>query len=98
MLGPERGEPDSAPMSRSPMASALTPTEMEDLLVTLLAGATAKDAEHWRKAIGAVERLPLATNVRSNWRVTPKAGKRDLDTIAKAAEVVRAEHPYVIKI
>ena len=74
-----------------------TPDQLRELLVTLLSGATGKPAAHWRSALGEVEMLPLATNVLSNWRISPKAGKRDLAAIAQAVELVRAQHPYVAR-
>lgn len=79
------------------MATVMTPAEMADLLATLLEGAAGGTHDHWLKALGPVEHLPIHTNVRCNWRVEPKAGKRDLAAIKCAIEIVRAEHPYVTR-
>ena len=78
------------------MALTITPAEMLALLATVLAGATDEPAEHWQAKIGAVEKLPLAINVRCNWTIAPTGSKRELEAIGKAAEVVRAEYPYVV--
>jgi hypothetical protein len=78
------------------MASVMTPDQMADLLATLLEGAAGGTHEHWLKVLGPVEQLPTHLNIRCNWRVHPKAGKRDLAAIKEAIEIVRAEHPYVV--
>lgn len=75
----------------------MTPSQMRDLLATLLEGAAGKSADHWRKAIGEIEELrPIHSYVRGNWRVQPRGTKKDLDAIQKAVDVVRQEHPYVL--
>ena len=49
----------------------------------------------WVKCVGPVEKLPIATDTRCDWRVEPNSKPGELDVIARAVEVVRAEHPYV---
>ena len=49
----------------------LTGTEIQDLLVEMLAGAAGGNPERWRELVGEVELLPLATNPEGNWRVKP---------------------------
>lgn len=78
------------------MASIMTTAEMKDLLATLLEGAAGSTADHWRKALGPVEKLPTHLAVRCNWRVSPKGSKKDLAAIKHAIEIVQAEHPYVV--
>ncbi|MDB5575593.1 MAG: hypothetical protein JWR80_769 [Bradyrhizobium sp.] len=72
-----------------------TPNELADILAIMLAGAAGGTKAKWRKIIGTVEKLPTWANVRSNWRVYPKASPADLATIGKAVEIARAAHPYV---
>jgi hypothetical protein len=74
-----------------------TTDELRETLVAILTGAAGGSVEKWRKAVGEVTYLPLAANVRSNWSIEPQGSARDRETIAKAAEVVRAEHPYVTR-
>ena len=74
-----------------------TPEEMADLLATLLVGAAGGTKEAWAEKIGDVEKLPIALNVRSNWQVLPKGRAADKAAIAKAVDVVRAQHPYVAR-
>lgn len=73
-----------------------TPDELRDLLALVLAGAAGGEETHWREIIGPVEKLPLATNVLSNWRVSPVGTKAERETIDHAVEIVRGEHPYVV--
>lgn len=72
-----------------------TPAELHDVLVTIIVGTAGGVAQDWSTAIGEVEKLPIATNVRSNWRVRPTGSKAQLGVIRRAVEVVRAAHPYV---
>lgn len=77
------------------MADPLTPTELRDLLATLLSGAAGKDEATWREKVGPVEKRPILENIASNWRVMPTGTGADVAAIGKAVEVVRAAHPYV---
>lgn len=78
------------------MASAVqTPAEMRELLVTIIVGTTGGEAEAWRAAVGDVQKLPIAANVCSNWRVRPGGTKAQEGVIRRAVEIVRAAHPYV---
>ena len=72
-----------------------SPAELADLLLTVIAGAAGGDERRWRKAIGPVTKLPIATNVRSNWRVSPEGSTAEIGVIRRAVEIVRAAHPYV---
>lgn len=72
-----------------------TPAEMRELLVTIIVGTAGGDAEAWRSAVGDVQKLPIASNVRSNWRVKPGGTKAQKGVIRRAVEIVRAAHPYV---
>ncbi len=72
-----------------------SPAELADLLVTVVAGAAGGDARRWREVIGTVTKLPIASNVRSNWRVTPEGSAAERGVIRRAVEIVRAAHPYV---
>ena len=69
--------------------------ELSDVLATILAGAAGGSKATWVKRVGPVEKLPIATNARCNWRVRPRAKPDELDVIDRAVEIVRAEHPYV---
>jgi hypothetical protein len=73
-----------------------SPAELRDLIVHLLAGATGKPEKHWRKVVGDVEGLPLAFNIKCNWRVTPKGSAADLGAVEAALDIVRKAHPYVV--
>jgi hypothetical protein len=74
-----------------------TPDELADLLTTLLAGAAGGTKESWATKIGVIEKLPIATNVRSNWKITPTGRAADKKAIGQAVGVVRAQHPYVAR-
>ncbi|GAA0661301.1 hypothetical protein FHT00_002708 [Sphingomonas insulae] len=71
------------------------PEELGDLLATLLTGAAGGTKEVWATKVGVVEKLPIATNVRSNWQVTPSGRADDKKAISQAVDIVRAQHPYV---
>ncbi|WP_260598865.1 hypothetical protein [Sphingomonas endolithica] len=72
-----------------------TPSTPRDILAEILTGAAGSKAAKWRKAVGEVEKLSLAFNIRTNWAIHPTGSPADLAAIDKAAEVVRAAHPYV---
>jgi hypothetical protein len=71
----------------------LTATELQNLLIEILAGAAGGKPERWRELIGEVEILPSATNPRCNWRVKPMGKNNEVDAIDMAAGIVRQEHP-----
>ncbi|MGR6331044.1 hypothetical protein ACU5AX_18450 [Sphingomonas sp. XXL09] len=80
------------------MANHDAPEDTDDiraLLAHLLAGVTGKPEAHWAKLIGEVTALPIVFDPQSNWRIDPSGTKKEIEAIAKAAEVVRQAHPYV---
>lgn len=77
------------------MGQTLTPDQLSDLIAELLAGVAGQSREHWRDAIGSVEKHPLWSHTRSNWTVRPRARKCDREAIAHAVKIVREAHPYV---
>jgi len=77
------------------MGSVMTPEAMREFLATLLQGAAGETRDHWERAIGPVEKLPIHLNLHCNWRIRPKASKRDMRAIEHAVALVRTEHPYV---
>jgi hypothetical protein len=44
--------------------------------------------------MGEVSLHPLSTHPRSNWTIAPLGSAGDRETIAKAVEIIQAEHPY----
>jgi hypothetical protein len=72
-----------------------TPDELRDLLTTVITGVTGGSDTQWRQAIGPVTKLPISTNARCNWRVSPRGSAAELGVIRHAVEIVRAAHPYV---
>jgi hypothetical protein len=77
------------------MTAVPTPDGLRNMLVEILTGAAGETEDHWRNALGLVEKLPVAMNVRSNWRVAPTGNRTDLATIERAVAIVREAHPYV---
>ena len=73
----------------------MTSTEIGDLLATVIAGVAGGTKAGWRKAIGPIEKLPTWRYVRFNWRITPQVQPPEREIIERAAELVRAEHPYI---
>ncbi len=73
----------------------LTPAQLRDLLVTVIAGVKEEPEAKWRKIVGDVEKLPLAYNVQSNWRVTPAGTPAQRKVVEQCVDIVRGEHPYV---
>ena len=93
-------ELDSGGVTLLSMATAaaitfLSSGELADLLATVIQGVAGGTKAGWRKAIGPVERLPTWQYVRFNWRVNPTGSPAQRETIKRAVEVVRAEHPYI---
>ncbi len=77
------------------MAGVHTPEELRDLLLKVIVGAAGGDEAKWRKALGDVEKMPIATNAQSNWAAHPTGTKAQKAVIAKAVELVREQHRYV---
>ena len=77
------------------MVEILTPDELQALLAKLLAGVAGGSEATWKRKLGPVTKLPIHTNIRSNWAIEPTGKAADLEAIAKAADVVRGAHPYV---
>lgn len=73
----------------------LSPDQLRDLLVTVIAGVKSEPEAKWRKIVGDVEKLSLAWNVQSNWRVTPTGTAAQRKVVEQCVDIVRAEHPYV---
>lgn len=78
------------------MTIQVSGTDIANTLARMLAGAVGRDQAHWLGLIGPVEWLPVATSVKSNWRISPIATGDDLSAIVAAAELLRTEHPYVV--
>lgn len=78
------------------MAEILTPAQLQELLATVLEGACGETRRHWIEALGPVEKLPLHSYPRCNWRLHPSGRAKDVRAIEHAAEIVRQEHPYVL--
>jgi hypothetical protein len=77
------------------MPGVHTPEELRDLLLELIVGAAGGDEAKWRKALGEVEKLPIAFNAQSNWAVHPTGTKAQKAVIVKAIDLVREQHRYV---
>lgn len=71
------------------------PAELAKLLVAVIIASADGDESRWREALGPVTKSSVATNVRSNWRVSPTGSKSEIGIIRRAVEIVRAAHPYV---
>jgi hypothetical protein len=94
----ERGQCDE-PQDSSTAKNAETPSPegLRDLLAHILAGAVGGSEAKWRGLIGEAEALPIVFHPRSNWRITPSGTAAELESIEKAAHLVRDAHPYVAK-
>jgi hypothetical protein len=77
------------------VAEVHTPEELRDILIEVIVGAAGGDEAKWRKALGEVEKLPIAFNAQSNWAVHPTGTKAQKEVIAKAVDLVREQHRYV---
>jgi hypothetical protein len=71
------------------------PDELRELILQLIVGAAGGEEAQWRKALGEVEKLPIATHAQSNWAVHPKGSKGEKAVIAQAVDLVREQHRYV---
>lgn len=72
-----------------------SPTELIELLATMLEGVAGGSKERWRKVLGPVEKLNIVFNPRSNWRLSPDGTPEELDVVVRAIEIVRGAHPYL---
>lgn len=82
-------------MATNPAVTFLSADQQRDLLATVIQGVAGGSKAGWRKAVGPVERLPTWRYVTHNWRVSPTGTAEQQDVIARAVDVVRAEHPYI---
>ena len=78
------------------MRQIWTTEQIKKLLITLLCGVSGGGESRWALVIGDIERHPMVNDILCNWTVNPKGTTRERAAIAKAVEIVRAEHPYVI--
>lgn len=68
--------------------------ELRELLVEVIQGVAGGGKAGWRKLID-VERMVTWRTITHNWRVEPRGTARQRDIIARAVDVVRAEHRYI---
>ena len=85
--------PDMA--ARAPITFPAS-SELADLLAEIVAGVAGGSKVACRKRVGDVERLPAWRHVTHNWRVTPTGTAEQREVIERAAQIVRAEHSYVV--
>jgi hypothetical protein len=57
------------------MPQVHTPNELRELILQIIVGAAGGEEAQWRKVLGDVEKLPIATHAQSNWAVHPKGSK-----------------------
>ena len=72
-----------------------SPAHVEALLAQLLAGAAGGTVNSWAALIGTLGRKQLSFYPRTNWTVRPVGTATEQDAIARAVEIVQAQHPYV---
>ncbi|WP_260600085.1 hypothetical protein [Sphingomonas endolithica] len=75
--------------------TAPTPDDLHDTLVKILVSAATAEETRWREAVGEVEKLSRAFNIKSNRAIHPAGVAGELAMMEQAVEIVRAEHPYV---
>ena len=78
------------------MGHMWTTEQIRKLLITLLCGVTGGGGSRWASVIGDIERGPILDGIYCNWTVNPKGTAKERAAIAKAVEIVRAEHPYIV--
>ena len=76
-------------------SEVLTPEQLRELLVAVIAGVKAEPVAKWRAIVGPVEQLPTWRHPACNWRVSPKGTKHQLAIVEQCVEIVKGEHPYV---
>lgn len=72
-----------------------SPTELIELLVTMLEGVAGGSKDRWREVLGPVEKLNIVFNPRSNWRLNPGDTPGEIDVVSQAIAIVRDVHPYL---
>ena len=70
-----------------------TGTELQSLLVAMLAGTAGGSEARWHDLVRVAVR-PLAAQPASNWSVNPKGNRTEVVAIGRAVELVRRQHPY----
>jgi hypothetical protein len=73
----------------------MTASDLRDLLVRDIVRAQGGSAARWRKAIGLPKIYPIATHAHCNWEVRPSGSAHDIAIVERAADAVRARHPFV---
>ena len=76
-------------------SDTLSPTELRNLLVTMLAGAAGGTEDDWYDRVGLVEVLPIWKHPRCNWRVEFEGTADERHAFDRAVEILLEVHPYV---
>lgn len=76
------------------MASAPTPEELREMLVTMLAGAAGGSEDRWRQVVGSVAKRSLMQSIQTNWSIEPRGSNDELEVVERAVEIVRSAYPY----
>ena len=70
-----------------------TGTELQSLLVAMLAGELGGSDARWHDLVRVAVR-PIPARPSSNWSVNPRGSRNEVVAIDRAVERVRQQHPF----
>jgi hypothetical protein len=74
----------------------MTPSELHDLLVALLARQYGGSQRRWRMIVGPIRTYDIATHSHCNWSVDPSGSFREVAEVERVLDTFRIRHPIVI--
>lgn len=73
----------------------MTASELQDMLVAMLARQSGGSQRRWRLALGPVQTLSLDTHPHCNWSVRPVGSTYEIAEIESLLDHIRLSHPIV---
>lgn len=77
------------------MGSAMTASDLQSLIVTILVRQAGGDRRRWRMVLGDVRLYSVATHPHCNWAVAPSGHSADVDRIERLVDDLRGRHPIL---
>jgi hypothetical protein len=73
----------------------MTGSELRDLLIRDIIRSHGGGTARWRKVIGAVKVYARDTHAHCNWDLRPAGTAHEVAVVERAADGLRARHPFV---
>ncbi len=88
--------PTAAPSPR-PFEDQPKAADLRSMLIEILVGTVDADRARWEKSVGSISVGRTETGFDCNWTLKVKGSRVEREAVARAAEIMRSEYPYVRK-